>query len=233
MSLESGLRIIAEKKVDFQNNISKIKARNKDIKKKLLISGALGGTLVGANWVGAGAFALNESALIYRHLPEGLDRGLILGLTYGVHAAASVANLIQEGRLLKNPKTEMSQNFPATLAYHGLGKVEVLKEKRGKRSVAAVLAWVIGSLSWNIPRESAFISLALLSPDKMQELTVLKSAQALFAFSQVGAAEIVLRTIGRQQEKEESKEESVRRPVWKTVFRRQQVAPVVAQKEGV
>lgn len=199
MSLEIGSRIVAEKKAAFQNNISEIRGHKKDIKKKLLISGLLGGAIVTANWIGVPAFALNESRLIYRHLPEVVDRGLILGLTYGVHTAASIANLIQEGRLLKNPQIELSQNFGATLAYHGLEKVVVLKEKKGKRSIAAVLVAAIGSLSWTIPRESAFISLALLSDDGIQKLSALKSGHALMALLQVGGAEIALRTIGREK----------------------------------
>lgn len=199
MNLEFASGIIAEKKAAFQNNISKIRNHKKDVKKKLLISGVLGGTLVAANWVGVPAFALNESALIYRHIPEALDRGLILVLTYGVHGAASVANMIQEGRLLKNARIELSQNFGATLAYHALEKVNVLKEKKGKRSIAAVLASAIGSFSWTIPRESAFISLALVSDDNMQKLFALKSGQALMALLQVGGAEIALRTMGKER----------------------------------
>mgnify|MGYP001619428964 CR=1 FL=1 len=199
MSVEFRSGMIADRKAAFQNRVSEIKGHSEDIRKKLLMSAALGGAIATVNWVGASAFALNEPALIYSHLPETLYKGLILGLTYGVHVGASVANLIQEGRLLKNPRIELNQNFGSTLAYHGLEKINILKEKKGKRSMAAVLASAIGSLSWTIPRESAFISLALLSNDKMQELTVLKSAQALFAFSQVGAAEVILRTFGREK----------------------------------
>lgn len=223
MNLEFRPGILAGKKAAFQNNISEIRGHKQDVKKKLLISGILGGAIATTNWVGVPALTLTESPFIYRHLPEALDRGLILGLTYGVHFGASVANLIQEGRLLKNPQIELSQNFGATLAYHGLEKVGVLKDKKGKRSIAAVLAAAIGSLSWTIPRESAFISLALLSNDKMQELTVLKSAHALFAFSQAGAAEVMLRTFGR--------EKRVGKP--KTIFSRPRIQPVPVQEERV
>ena len=199
MSVEFRPSILAEKRMAFQNRITVIKGHKKDVKEKLLISGVLGGTLVAANWIGIPTFALSEPGLIYRHLPGALDRGLILGLTYGVHAAASIANMIQEGRVLKNPQIELSQNFGATLAYHGLEKANVLKEKKGKRSIAAVLASAIGSLSWNIPRESAFISLALLSNDNTQKLFALKSGQAVMALLQVGGAEIALRTIGKER----------------------------------
>lgn len=196
--------MIAEGKTAFQNKITEIKGHSKDIKKKLLISAVLGGTIVTANWVGIPTFALKESAWVYGHLHEAWDKGLVLGLTYGVHAAAYIFNLVQEGRVLKNPRIELSPNFGATLAYHGLEKINVLKEKRGKRSIAAVLAPAITSFSWSIPRESAFISLALLSDDNMHKLFVLKSGQALLLLLQVGWAEIALRTIGREKKKTQS-----------------------------
>lgn len=216
--------MITERRAALQAKVTEFNGHKQDVKKKLLISGVLGGAIAATNWVGVPALTLTGSpfmSFVYRHLPEALDRGLILGLTYGVHVGASVANLIQEGRLLKNPQIALSQNFGATLAYHGLEKVGLLKEKKGKRSIAAVLAAAIGSLSWTIPRESAFISLALLSNDKMQELTVLKSAHALFAFSQAGAAEVMLRTFGREKRVGKTK----------TIFSSPRIQPVPVQEE--
>ena len=82
--------------------------------------------------------------------------------------------------------------------------MNVLKEKKGKRSITAVLASAIGSFSWTIPRESAFISLALLSDDNMQKLFALKSGQAVMALLQVGGAEIALRTVGKERKPKQS-----------------------------
>ena len=206
MSIERGIRpnIFARKKAEIHGQVTEIRAHNKEVKKKLLISAVLGGAIVTVNWVGVPAFALQESAWVYGHLPEAWDKGLVLGSTYGVHAAAYIVNLVQEGRILKNPRIELSPNFGATLAYHGLEKINVLKEKRGKRSIVAVLAPAIPSFCWSIPRESAFISLALLSDDNIHKLFVLKSGQALLLLLQASAAEVVLRTIGREKKPKQS-----------------------------
>lgn len=104
----------------LKSKVTEIRGHEKHIKRKLLISTGLSMGIFVSNWVGVPAFALSESELIYMHLPGALNRGLILGLTYGVNMLASVTNMIQEGRLLKNPRIELSQNPISTLAYHGL-----------------------------------------------------------------------------------------------------------------
>ena len=133
-----------------------------------------------------------------------MDKGLTLGLSYVVYTASSVANIIQGRRVLKNPRIELSQDFGAALAYHGLERVKVLKGEKETRSTVAALAPVLVSLLWTIPREFAFISLALLSDDNMQKLIVLKSGQTLMNFLQAGGAEIALRTIGRERKPKQS-----------------------------
>lgn len=225
--------MIAERKEALQKRIGEFTKQNGDVKKKLFISAGLSAGIFVANWVGIPAFALEETELVGKWLPGSWDKGWVLGLSYGAQIASSAVSLIQERRLLKNLRIGMNQNLAETAAYYGLEKIKPLKEK-GRRSLVAVLTPTIASLAWIIPREMTFVSLALLSPEKMRELVILKSGQGLFSLSQAGAAEIALRTMGKEKKVEETKEEKIAKlPVWKTIFRRPRIQPISAQEERI
>lgn len=196
---------IAEKKTAFKNRITEIRNHDTGVKKKLLLSAGLGLATFGTSWIGIPTFVLKESGWVESWAPGSLNTGLALGLGYGINITSFLVNLNQGRRLLQNEQIEMSQNFPATVVYHGLGKVDFLKEKRKERSIAAVSAPTMASLiTLAILRESAFLSFAALSPEKMREVVILKSAQGVFYLIQSGAAEIILRTIGREKKKTQS-----------------------------
>lgn len=191
---------IAGKKAAFKNRITEIRKHDGDIKKKLLLSASLGAVTLGVNWGGIPALALKESKWAKGLAPDSLNPGLVLGLGYGIYTVSYLVNLIQQRRLLE--RINISQDFPATVVFHGLGKIGSLKEKRVGRSIAAVSTPTLPSLAFAvIVREPALYSFAALSPEGMWGLAMLKSAQGVFNLVQSGAAEIVLRTKGRGEKK--------------------------------
>lgn len=195
--------MIAERGAALRAKFSEFKNHKIDVKRKLLISAGLSAGVAVTNWVGIPAFVLKETEFVGKLPPE----GWMLGLGYGAQTASSVWSVIQERRLLNNPRIGMNQKIEETAAYYGLEKIKQLREK-GRRSKAAVLTPTLLSLIWVIPREITLFSLAL-STGRMQELAALKSAQASFSFSQSGAAEVVLRTFGREKKKVKEKEAEI------------------------
>lgn len=220
--------MIVERRAALGAKLTEFKSHKKHIQKKLLISAGLGAAMVGITWGGLPYLALREGTALSKFLPGSSINGLALGVSYGIQTAASFINLNQERRILENQKIGISQNFGATATFYGLEKVKPLKKKE-RRSIAAVVVPSLVSYAWSIPREMTLVSLALLSPDKMQELAVLKSTHALFSLSQAGAAEIALRTIGKEKKTETA---DLKKPVWKTIFRRPPRPVPVSVQEG-
>jgi hypothetical protein len=189
-----------------KGRITEFREHKGDVKKKIMLSAALGTVIFGVNWGVIPAISVRESELI----PAGLTTGLILGASCGVNIAASLVNANQERRLLQNEKIDMSQDIPATVIFHSLDKVNSLKEKRMERSVASVSVPTITSFVISgILKESVFIPLAVTSPERMKAIIMLKSAQGASNLVQAGAAEIVLRTKGRDRKKQILPEDGV------------------------
>jgi hypothetical protein len=189
-----------------KGRITEFRGHESGVKRKILLSAALGTVIFGVNWGVIPAISVRESELI----PAGLTTGLILGASCGVNIAASLVNVNQERRLLQNENIDMSQDIPATVIFHGLNKVDFLKEKRKGRSIAAVsvptaTSFIVSSAL----RESVFISLAATSPERMKAIIMLKSAQAASNLVQAGVAEIVLRTKGRNNKEQSLPENAV------------------------
>lgn len=190
--------MVLERKEALRKRIGEFKKQDGNVKRKLFISAGLTTGIFVANWVGIPAFALEKAELARKWLPGSWDKEWALGLSYGAQIASSAVSLIQERRLLKNSRIGMNQNLGETAAFYGLEKIKPLKEKR-RRSIAAVLTPTIVSLAWIIPREITFVSLALLSDGNTQTLIMLKSGQTLINLLQAGAAEVALRTIGKDR----------------------------------
>ena len=169
---------IAEKRAAFESRITEFRNHDTSVKKKLLLSAGLGLATFSTAWLGIPTLVLKESRWVESWARGSLNTGLALGLGYGINVVSLLVNLNQGRRLLQNEQIEMSQNFPATVVYHGLGKVDSLKKKRKERSIAAVSAPTITSfIIFTILRESALLSFAALSPERMREIVMLKSAQ--------------------------------------------------------
>lgn len=193
---------IARGKEAFKNIKTEIKHHEGDVRGKIYLSAGLNAAVLGINWGAISVFALKESGWIGNWTPINLNTSLALGISYGINIVSSLLNFNQERRLLQNERIEMSQDVLATFIYHRLGRVDFWKEKRKGRSIAAVSAPAVGSLIVSAAlKESAFLSIAAISPEMMQRVVVAKSGQGFFGLFQVGVAEIALRTAGRERKK--------------------------------
>lgn len=202
--------MIAERKAAFSAKFREFKSHKKDVQKKIFLSGVLGAATFATVWGGMSTFVLKEAQWVDKWMPGSFDTALALGISYTTQTAASLINLNQEKRLLKNPKIRMNQNFPATVVFHGSEVVKPSKEEdKGKRSIAAILTPTIPFAVFSLVREPTLISLALLSPDTIRELALFKTGQTIFSLLQAGVGEVALRTIGREEKVEEPVKEKV------------------------
>ena len=209
MNLEIRAEIISRSNAvsdAVRGRITEFRGHESGVKKRILLSAALGTVIFGVNWGVLPAISAKESELV----PAELTTGLILGVSWGVNVAASLINASQECRLLRNRNIDMSQDVPATVIFHSLGKVDSLKEKRKGRSITAVSVPTATSLIVaNVLKGSVLVPFAVISPEGMRAIIMLKSAQAASNLVQAGAAEIVLRTKGRNNKKQSLPEEGV------------------------
>ena len=179
----------------FENKINEVKNHDNGIKKKILLSAGLGVTVFSANWIAP--FIIKESDW-FKSLsaPSDLDSGIALGLVYVANFSILLINLNQQRRLLQNENIEMNQDISATVAYHGLEKIKSLKKKRTSRSLFSVLTPALFAIPGAIARDSS-----IYFSSGAWELTLFKSAQTAFNLVQMGAAEVALRTKGKEKKK--------------------------------
>jgi hypothetical protein len=193
---------ITRKKETFKKGITEFKNSTPNIKKKLAISFGLGVAVFGANWGLAPAMSIKD----YGFVPTEWNTGVAIGVSYAVNIASTLINLNQQRRLLQNERIDLSQDIIATAIFHGLSKASSLKEKRKPRSIAAVSTPAIISTIYSaIAKESAIFSVAAVSPNGLEGVVVLKSIQGISNLLQAGAAEIVLRTKGKEKKTAENK----------------------------
>lgn len=197
---------IASRAAAFKDKMTDFKSRDHAIKKKVGLSAVLGGAVLSVNMLGLPFLAHTEVGWLNSLASGDLNNGWMLGAGYGASITASLVNLNQIRRLLQNEQIETSQDLPATLTYHGLGKVDSLKEKRKGRSIAALSFPIAYTIASTVPKDSLFQSV-IVSSGGVQELAALKLLEAIFIFAQAGIAEFALRTVGRKKETKNKVEE--------------------------
>jgi hypothetical protein len=191
---------ITKRKTDICNGITEFKKHPHGIQKKILLSLGLGAGVLATNWAGIPTFVLQESARVQSLLPVSIDGFAALVTSYGINAASFLINLNQQRKLLQNENIEMNQDLSSTVLYHGLGRKEFWKNRPTGRSIAAISApTIVSAVVTALARESVFITIATVSPERMPQIVIMKSAQGAFNLVQAGAAEIVLRTFGKKK----------------------------------
>lgn len=191
---------IVKRKADVGDRVEEFKKHPHDVQKKILISLGLGTAVLTTNWIGIPTYVLNESARIQGLLPIPIDNFAALIASYGINAGFFLVNLNQERRSLQNVNLEMNQDLSSTVIYHGLGKKEFWKKRPTGRSITAISApTIISAVITSLVRESAFITIASVSPERMPQVVLMKSIQGFFNLGQSAVTEAILRIVGKNK----------------------------------